>query len=50
MAKALKIDHAFILKDGVMFKLEKGILKVHHTGVAKTSKPDETRKVKKSKN
>lgn len=38
MAKIAKIEHAFILKDGVMLKLSKGVLKIHHGKVVPTPK------------
>lgn len=38
MAKIAKIEQAFILKDGVMLKLSKGVLKIHHGKVVPTPK------------
>lgn len=39
MAKAVSIKHAFILKDGVMFKLGRGVLKANHDTKLKAFKP-----------
>lgn len=47
MARVAKIEQAFILKDGVTFKLSKGVLKIHHGKVVPTPK-NQTQKKEKS--
>jgi hypothetical protein len=46
MAKVVKIEQAFILKDGVMLKLSKGVLKIHHGKVVPTPKGQSQKKEK----
>ncbi len=47
MTKAISIKHAFILKDGIMLKLGRGILKANHESKFKPIKPKALKKKQK---